>query len=252
MVVASIINGNLCDYCRWNDNRGVASLLAKHRDLDLTVDEGIYFRLAIKHNNPAMLKTLLKYYENEKLTKSDKEKNEEYKQSDEYKAAKYQLKKIFEEAEERFNISPEMQEIIAPYVATDEGLLLLKVKQNLSDNDFTVPYFYRHLDQVGFNNADEEDMRAVLDELRTLESNLSRRYSGNTLQKKNSLIESQIQSIKVALDSGSDSDLGGFDDLPDQWDGDDDIGLKADRYIDHDTCLMGADEYANNHAAAAE
>jgi hypothetical protein len=102
----------LSDYCRWDDNSRLVKLLREQRNLDLTQRDGVYFYLAVKHGNVAMLRTLLKYYEETKL-QGDRE-------SLEYKLAKHQLGNILEDAKERLDISPEIQEIIELYMPTDE------------------------------------------------------------------------------------------------------------------------------------
>ena len=53
----------LSDYCRWDDSNSVIKLLKQNFIIDLTYNDGIYFRLSIKHNNIKMLNSLLQYYE---------------------------------------------------------------------------------------------------------------------------------------------------------------------------------------------
>lgn len=49
----------LSDYCRWDKYKNAIKLLKEHDDLDLTKENGIYFRFAIKHNNIQLLNALL-------------------------------------------------------------------------------------------------------------------------------------------------------------------------------------------------
>lgn len=208
----------LLDYCRWNYDKEVRELLAVNAGLDV-LGGGAYLGLAIKHSNVAMLNTLLQYYKETKL-QGDPENME-------YKAAKQELSNILEEAEERSDISPEIRRIISPYMSfTDEGLVLLDVKKNLSDAGFTLPHFHQHLDNDGFNNADEDDMCAVLDELKTLQSRLHYMYSGNEYDENKELIEQQIHEIEVVLDPSA--ELEDFGEFPDHWEEPDEMSAAAE------------------------
>ena len=52
----------LSDSCRWNDHKAVKTLLKSNQDLDILRSDGLYFHLAVKHNNVPMLNALLQYY----------------------------------------------------------------------------------------------------------------------------------------------------------------------------------------------
>jgi hypothetical protein len=207
----------LSDYCRWNNLEKLQRLLAEHKDLDLSA---INFRRAIEHNNRAMLNTLLNYYKETKLQLDQDQQDLSY---------------MLEEATEETEISPEIQRTINPYMPhTEEGIILREIKQNLSKAGFTLPHFHGHLDQVGFNDASEDDMRAVLNELENLKSRLHYMYSNKELDANVQLMEDQIHYIKEFLDPSV--DLEGFDAIPDEWDcdEDDDIGLNTSKSTSHD------------------
>lgn len=100
-------------YCQNNNTRGLVNLLKQHSDLDLTTEEGICFFFAIKHNNIEMLNNLLDYYKDIKLQGDCN--------SMEYKVANYTIKKILQESVDSLNqVSPEILEILAPYITTAE------------------------------------------------------------------------------------------------------------------------------------
>ncbi len=102
----------LSNYCRWDDSRNFAELLKKHSDLDVTIKNGLCFIYAIKHKNSEILKSLLDYYEKTNL-------KDNY-DSMEYKTAKHALRQILEEAIEQYPITSEIEDILKPYVTTDE------------------------------------------------------------------------------------------------------------------------------------
>jgi hypothetical protein len=103
----------LINYCRWNDDKGLIKVLEKYHDLDLTITDGLCFQLAIKHKNVNMVNILLNYYQTAGL-QGDRE-------SMEYKEASYRLQKILEEAIDSFEVSPEIQESLNPYIATADS-----------------------------------------------------------------------------------------------------------------------------------
>lgn len=81
-------------------------------ELDITYDKGIFFDFAIKHNNTEMLRTLLNYFEQTQL-QGDID-------SREHQLAKYNLRKILEGAVDSFEISEEMEKVLAPYLPQEE------------------------------------------------------------------------------------------------------------------------------------
>lgn len=106
-------NIQLSNYCRWNETKGVSKVLDESSDIDLTYENGIYFRLSIKHNNIKMLKTLLEYYEKTQL-QGDSE--NQYMIS----LAKHKLQIILQDAVRSFDISSEMQKILNQYLPKED------------------------------------------------------------------------------------------------------------------------------------
>ena len=112
----------LSDYCRWDDSNSVIKLLKQNFIIDLTYNDGIYFRLSIKHNNIKMLNSLLQYYEQNNL-KDDSN-------SLEYKVAKYKLQQILQDAVNTFTPSKEMEVVLEKYLPKEEDV---NSEQDLSD-----------------------------------------------------------------------------------------------------------------------
>lgn len=100
--------------CNNPNIENVKILLEKYSDeIDLTYHDGICFKSIIKHNNTTILNMLLQHYHNTKL-KCDR-------YSDEYKKAHHDLHKILQHiVENTENISPEIKEILSPYLSRDE------------------------------------------------------------------------------------------------------------------------------------
>jgi hypothetical protein len=111
----------LYNYVRWDDNTNVNKVLDQHLNIDLMSNEGIYFTLAIKHNNTEMLIALFEYYEQMLVKKYEV-------RSIEYNLAKHKLSEVLQKAVDSFDISEEMQKILTPYlpqegdVDSQEGL----------------------------------------------------------------------------------------------------------------------------------
>jgi len=103
----------LCDYCRWNEPNEVIKFLKMERDVDLTDDNGIYFRLAVKYKSPKMLNALIEYFEQTKLQGDIN--------SMEYKTALYTLKQMLQQAVDMWESSPEIQEILDKYIPEDDS-----------------------------------------------------------------------------------------------------------------------------------
>jgi len=112
----------LSDYCRWDDSNSVIKLLKQNFIIDLTYNDGIYFRLSIKHNNIKMLNSILQYYEQTNL-KGDSN-------SLEYKVAKYKLQQILQDAVNTFTPSKEMEVVLEKYLPKEEDV---NSEQDLSD-----------------------------------------------------------------------------------------------------------------------
>lgn len=102
----------LSNYCSWDQTENLDRILSQNVGIDLTYNNGIYFRLSIKHNNTKTLNSLLQYYEQTNL-KGDFE-------SIEYKVAKHKLQQILQDAINTFTPSKEIQEVLEKYLPKEE------------------------------------------------------------------------------------------------------------------------------------
>ena len=102
----------LSDYVSWDDTKKVSDMLNQYKDIDLTYDDGLYFKLSIKHDNSKMLNVLLQYYEQTKLKGNF--------DSIEYKVAKCKLQQILQDAENTFRLSKESQVVLEKYLLKEE------------------------------------------------------------------------------------------------------------------------------------
>lgn len=97
---------------RVSDNRlsMVQYMLNKDNSLDLTYDNGTYFRMSIENNSYDIVKVLLDYFEENQLS--------EYTEgSAEYLSLKGKLQDIITDiAEDNDNISPKLKDVIQPYL----------------------------------------------------------------------------------------------------------------------------------------
>ena len=119
----------LSNYCGWDQSGNVDRILNQYTDIDLTYDNNIYFKLAIKHNNTKILGILLEYYEKTQL-KGDSN-------SLEYKVAKHKLQTVLQDAINSVDISEEMQVVLDKYLPKEEDS-----DQELDDlEDIQIPYF---------------------------------------------------------------------------------------------------------------
>ena len=100
-------NIQLSNYCRWNNCASVTKFLDENGDIDMSYENGIYFKFAFKHNNNDMLDILLPYYYNQhNLDKPI----EDY--SLEQKKSKQALLQVLEECVETYDLSKEMTEVL--------------------------------------------------------------------------------------------------------------------------------------------
>lgn len=118
----------LSNYISWEDTKEVKRLLERESDIDLTYKEGLFFKLAIKHDNKELLNTLLEHFEKIQLKEKDVD-------SIEYKLLKYELRKILEEAVDSFEISEEMEKVLAPYLPQEEEDYQLALNDFLINED---------------------------------------------------------------------------------------------------------------------
>ena len=113
MTQGNIYNSLLVDYCG-GDYENVSQFLKAYPNLDVTYSDGACFNKAIMRKNSKIVSALLDYYKTHQLS-SDKD-------SIEYKKALFNLKHILEEAEEMYKFSPEIQELLKPYIGSDEDM----------------------------------------------------------------------------------------------------------------------------------
>jgi len=136
----------LSDYCRWDKYKKAIKLLKEHDDLDLTMENGICFRFAIKHNNIEILNALLDYYTKNKLQAGDHD-------SMAYKVASYELRSILQNAVNAFEVSTEMQKMLDPYIATTDD----EHEQDLSEFDDNDAITALDTDHSSTNNSSGSD-----------------------------------------------------------------------------------------------
>jgi len=107
-----IVYTKLSHYCSWDQTENLDRILSQNVGIDLTYNNGIYFRLSIKHNNTKILNSLLQYYERTNL--------KGYFESIEYKVAKHKLQQILQDAVNTFTPSKEIQELLEKYLPKEE------------------------------------------------------------------------------------------------------------------------------------
>ena len=120
-------------------SRAITIIKDNPTELDITYDKGIFFDFAIKYNNTEMLSILINYFEQTQL-QSDID-------SREYQLAKYNLRKILENAVDSFKISEEMAKVLAPYLPQEEEDYQLALK------DFSIVEDYHHPDYETFETV---------------------------------------------------------------------------------------------------
>ena len=130
----------LYNYVRWDDNKNVIKMLNNYPEIDLTHEGGICFQIAIKHNNKELLNTLLEHFEQIQLKEKEVD-------SIEYKLLKYELRKTLEEAVDSFEISEEMEKVLAPYLPQEEE------DYQLALNDFLITEDNFNPDYATFETA---------------------------------------------------------------------------------------------------
>ena len=104
-------NYNLYHYCRRNFTEKAIDILEKSKDIDILYEEGVFFRFAISKGNVEICKSLLEYFENKQFPLKNKD----------YEEVKEKLTEILENAIDEVELSPEMQEVLRPYVNFDNS-----------------------------------------------------------------------------------------------------------------------------------
>ena len=122
-----------------NSNNTAISRMLKHnnyRNIDVLYDNGIFFKSAISHNNPGLLKIFLDYmYGRKEIEQEPRDNHTE--QSIRYK----QLQEILQVCKKEYSISDEIEEIINHYVC-------------LTEDDIDE----EEQDLAGFDMGDEEEV----------------------------------------------------------------------------------------------
>lgn len=142
----------LVNYCAWDWTKDAIKALNTSHDIDLNDDNGIVFRLAIKHNNTALLDALLKYYEEHKP---------EDRESPEYKHYIGKFHKTFTEVIRSFTneftgeytFSKEIESVLTPYLGDEED----KDEEALAPNVITKSYVPIHEDYASQVSVDWPD-----------------------------------------------------------------------------------------------
>ena len=99
-------NKSLYNFCGWNDTKRVQELLDLFDDIDILYENGVFFDLAISKGNVEICKSLLNYFE----TKQFPIKNSKYQE------AREKLVEILENATDSVELSPEIKEVLSPYI----------------------------------------------------------------------------------------------------------------------------------------
>jgi hypothetical protein len=102
-----IMFSTLRDYCRWNLDQKVKDYLAAHPDISITDESGGCVRLAVSHESPKMLETLLKHF---------KKSLPENEQSREYTISMNKMFSIFEEHINFEDLSVEIKNVLQKYI----------------------------------------------------------------------------------------------------------------------------------------
>ena len=177
----------LSDYCRWDKYKNAIKLLKEHDDLDLTKENGIYFRFAIKHNNIQLLNALLEYYTKTKLQADDHD-------SMEYKIASFKLRSILQSAINSFEVSDEMQKNLDSYISIAEDT----TEDELTDYDDSEPMDRGHLSHRSSKGEDSQHNSSILTE------NLLKHFNQSHLD---SSLHSSSLSAQPLIASNSDMGL---------------------------------------------
>ncbi len=138
---------DLYDYCRWNDSENVKNLLNKFSDfIDVLDDRGIFLRLAISGDNLEMLRSLLTYFEEKQFPRKNTE----------YEEAKNKLIEILENATDSVDLSPEMKQVLSPYIDF-EGSEHDTLNDSFLDMDPVT--FFENKNEPGSDLLNEEVLR---------------------------------------------------------------------------------------------
>lgn len=122
---------HLSDYITWNDYNLVTKELSQLIELDVLYDNGRFFKFAILENNYEIFEALLKYFKENQLNKYEIN-------SEEYNNLNNQLIEILENAIDGVDISPEMQQVLSPYINFDNSFEYRQNDSFLKDIDLPI------------------------------------------------------------------------------------------------------------------
>ncbi len=101
----------LYDYCRWDQPESVTRALEDSPiDIDVTYNNGIFFRLAISAGSTEILSALLQYFEKTRLHDDCN--------TSKYLLAKFQLRNILKSIIDEFDVSNEIRDLLEPYLGS--------------------------------------------------------------------------------------------------------------------------------------
>ena len=131
---------NLYSYFTLNDFEEVKQILMQHhKNIDIMYENGVFFELAIVKDRPEILEILLQHTNNENIDSS-------------------KLVSILESIIEEVDLSPEMKEILSPYIDF-EGSKHDTLNDSFSDIDQTTFIENFNKDAVSKNLLNEEILR---------------------------------------------------------------------------------------------
>jgi tetratricopeptide (TPR) repeat protein len=111
----------LRDYCRWNWLNRVKTFLDENPGtIDITSEDGAYLRLAISHNSPEMLETLLAYF----VASLPEDTS-----SQDYASAMHKMIEVFDDYIDFEDLSPEIRNVIHKYLPSLEEKALIEAAE---------------------------------------------------------------------------------------------------------------------------
>ena len=140
-------NDILYSFCCRNDTDQVKTIFKRFNkntdELDALYSHGWLFNIAISKNNVEICKMLLDFFENKQFPIKNNE----------YAEAKEKLKEILENATDSIELSPEMKQVLSPYL-------------NFEDSDSDIA----DLSDVGVDGLDFEENLPTVGSLLTKEN----------------------------------------------------------------------------------
>jgi hypothetical protein len=178
----------LFNNCRWNESRSVSKILDNKSDIDLTYNNGIYFRFAIKHNNVEMLNTLLQYFEKTKL-------QGDFENQYAIPCAKQQLQQILQDAVKSFDISEKIQKVLDNYIPKEEDS-----DQEQEIEDITIPFFNKSTKDIELTKDNLKKLTEEFDrndQIKSYENLMSFNFPKIEIDQSGNYDESRNQNIEL-------------------------------------------------------